>query len=137
DPVTGPGRGFNTIMLTLGGAWYFDPAKSWWIAGLTRTEFNSRNDDTGITVGDSFTLEWGLAHRLKNGLKLGLVGYDVWQFENNSNLDYKQEQHALGAEVGYAWRNAGLQLNAAVYSEYESKGVPEGNLLRVTLTKAF
>nr|WP_298415058.1 transporter [uncultured Halomonas sp.] len=136
------GKGFGTTMLTLGGAWHFDAAKTWSFSALSRYEIKGEQDDTGIIPGDSWLLEWALSHRLANGLELGLVGYDAWQLESDKDVpaglpDDKAEQHALGAEVGYFWPGLGLGLNGAYYNEYDNKARPEGDLLRLTLTKAF
>ena len=43
---------------------------------------------------------------------------------------------------GYGWRDLGMELRGAVYHEYSSKAgssgvLPEGNLFRLALTKAF
>ncbi|WP_156906471.1 SphA family protein [Halomonas halocynthiae] len=136
------GKGFGTTMLTLGGTWYFDIEKAWSLSVLSRYEIKSEQDDTGITPGDSLLVEWGLSHRLENGLELGLVGYDAWQLENDQGVpaglpNDKRKQHALGVEAGYFWPQLGLGLNGAYYNEYSNEARPEGGLFRLTLTKAF
>lgn len=143
DPAS-VGRGHRTGMLTLGGTWHLDAERRWSLSALSRYEIKSEQDDTGITPGDSWLVEWGLGHRLSNGLELGLVGYDAWQLEADGGAasDDKAERHALGLEVGHFWPEIGVGLNGAAYHEYDvragSSGVaPEGSLFRVTLTKAF
>lgn len=134
------GKGFGSTMLTLGGTWYLDSERSWSLSALSRYEIHGEQDDTGITPGDSLVVEWGLGHRLDNGLTLGLVGYDAWQLERDSGAAAsgdKAEQHAIGAEVGYFWPALGLGLNGAFYHEYDNRAAPQGDLLRLTLTKAF
>lgn len=138
------GKGFRTTMLTLGGTWHVDAERRWSLSALSRYEIKSEQDDTGITPGDSWLVEWALAHRLANGLELGLVGYDAWQLEADSGAASgdKLEKHAVGLEAGYFWPELGLGLSGAAYREYDVKAgsagvAPEGDLLRVTLTKAF
>ncbi|WP_129139499.1 SphA family protein [Modicisalibacter coralii] len=141
DPAT-TGKGFRTTMLTLGGTLYFDAAKSWSFSALSRYEINGEQDTTGITPGDSLTVEWGLGKRLASGLEIGLVGYDAWQLERDEDVpsgapNDKAEQHAIGAEAGYFWPKAGLGLNAAYLNEYTAKDRPQGDMLRLTLTKVL
>nr|WP_298412898.1 transporter [uncultured Halomonas sp.] len=136
------GKGFGTTMLTLGGTWHFDAAKTWSFSALSRYEIKGEQDDTGITPGDSWLVEWGLSHHLSNGLALGLVGYDAWQLESDEDVpaglpDDKVEQHAVGVEVDYSWPELELGLNGAYYNEYDNEARPEGDLFRFVLTKGF
>lgn len=132
------GKGYGTTMLTLGGTWHFDPQKSWSFSALSRYEIKTKQDDTKITPGDSWLVEWSLSHHLANGLDVGLAGYDAWQLERDKNGSAdKAEKHALGAEVGYFWPQLGLGLNGAYYHEYNNDAGPEGDLFRIALTKAF
>lgn len=143
DPAT-IGRGHPATMLTLGGAWHFDPERRWSVSALSRYEIKGEQDDTGITPGDSWLVEWALSHRLDSGLEVGLAGYDAWQLEADTGAgnNNKAERHAAGLELGYRWPDTGLQLKGAVYHEYSVKagsgGVqPSGNLFRLALTTAF
>ncbi|MBL1378823.1 SphA family protein [Zobellella iuensis] len=132
------GKGYKTTMLTLGGTYHFDAAKSWSASALSRYEIKSKQDETGITPGDSWLVEWGIGKRLDNGLELGLVGYDAWQLENSKGAPAgKAEKHALGVEAGYFWPSLMLGLNAAYLNEYQVKNGPSGDLFRLTLTKVF
>lgn len=143
DPAS-IGRGHRTTMLTLGGGWHVDEQRRWSVSALSRYEIKGEQDDTGITPGDSWLVEWALTHRLNNGLELALAGFDAWQLESDSHTpgNDKLERHAAGLELGYGWRELGMELRAAAYHEYSvkagSSGVqPEGNLFRLALTKAF
>lgn len=141
--VTDPasiGKGFGTTMLTLGGTWYFDVAKDWSLSALSRYEIKTEQEDTGITPGDSWIVEWALGKVLDNGMEVALAGYDGWQLESDSGVaagNAKAEQHAIGAEVTFPVPAIGAQLSGALYTEYSNKNRPEGNLFRVHLTKAF
>ncbi|GGJ07869.1 SphA family protein [Halopseudomonas pertucinogena] len=143
DPAS-IGRGHHTTMLTLGGAWHFDEQRRWSVSALSRYEIKGEQDDTHITPGDSWLVEWALTHRLESGLEVALAGFDAWQLEADSGTpsNDKLERHAAGIELGYGWRELGMELRGAVYHEYStragSSGVqPEGNLFRLALTKAF
>lgn len=142
DRPTSPGKGHDSTMLTLGGAWHFDAERRWSFSALSRYEIHGEQVDTGITPGDSLVVEWGLGHRLPSGLTLGLVGYDAWQLEADEDVpaglpDDKAEHHAVGAEAGYFWPTLGLGVNGAFYHEYDARDRPRGDLFRLTLTKGF
>lgn len=133
------GKGFGTTMLTLGGTWHVDRARTWSVSALSRYEIKTEQDDTGVTPGDSWIVEWAISHQLSPGLEVALAGYDGWQLESDSGAagDAKVEQHAIGAEVGIGLPGIGAMLNGAVYTEYSNQNRPEGNLFRLSLTKAF
>ncbi|MFY0991717.1 SphA family protein [Halomonas sp. C05BenzN] len=137
------GKGYGTTMLTLGGVWHLDADRRWNLSALSRYEIKTEQEDTGITPGDSWLVEWGLGHRLANGLELGLVGYDAWQLEadDGAATGAKAERHAIGVEAGYLWPAVGVQLKGAAYHEYDAeagglKGLEsEGDAIRLQLTK--
>ncbi|OYD22666.1 SphA family protein [Oceanimonas baumannii] len=133
------GKGYKSAMITLGGNYYIDAAKSWSFSALSRYEINF-DDDNGVNRGDSFLVEWGLGKRLSNGVELGLIGYDGWQLEENTGGDAlpgKVEKHALGLEVGYFWPNQGFGVTGAYLNEYRVDNATEGDLFRIGLTKIF
>ena len=132
------GKGFRTTMLTLGGTYYPDATKSWSLSALSRYEIKSKQDETGITPGDSWLVEWGVGKQLDNGLELGVIGYNSWQLENSKGAPAgKAEKHALGIEGSYFWPSLMLGLNAAYLNEYEVHNGPSGDMFRLTLTKVF
>lgn len=143
DNPASVGKGYGTTMLTLGGVWHLDAERRWNISALSRYELKTEQDETGITPGDSWLVEWGIGHRLENGLELGLVGYDAWQLEADDGAltTAKAERHAIGAEAGYLWPTAGVMLKGAVYHEYDAeagglKGLEsEGDTFRLQFTK--
>ncbi|WP_299233285.1 transporter [uncultured Halomonas sp.] len=143
DNPASVGKGYGTTMLTLGGMRHLDADRTWSVSALSRYEIKTEQDDTGITPGDSWLVEWGIGHRLANGLELGLVGYDAWQLEadDGAATDAKAERHAVGAEAGYLWPTVGVMLKGAVYHEYDAEGgglkglESEGDAIRLQLTK--
>lgn len=143
DPAS-IGRGHRTTMVTLGGGWHFDEQRRWSVSALSRYETKGEQDETHITPGDSWLVEWALTHRLDSGLELALAGFDAWQLEADSGTQSndKMERHAVGIELGYGWRELGMELRGAAYHEYSAEAgsngaQPQGNLFRLALTKAF
>ncbi|WP_092850139.1 SphA family protein [Modicisalibacter xianhensis] len=142
DEPASVGKGHRTTMLTLGGTWHLDEARRWSLSALARYEVKTEQNETGITPGDSWLVEWGLGRRFANGVELGLVGYDAWQLESDKGTpaalaDNKAEVHAFGIEAGRFWPQLGVGLKAAYYNEYESENDTRGDMLRLQLTKAF
>lgn len=138
-----PGNGYKSTMLTGGGTYYFDDAKSWSGSALVRFEMNS-TDNNGFKPGKQVSLEWGFGKSL-GPVQVGLVGYDQWQTSDDSgpgaNGDHA-ERHAIGVEVVYPlMKEAGVMLKAAYYDEYSAKGgsnpQAKGSTLRFTFVKAF
>ena len=133
------GKGYKSAMLTLGGTYYLNPAKTWSFSALSRYEINF-DDDNRVDRSDSYLVEWGLGKLLDNGIELGLIGYDGWQLEENIGGDAQQgkvEKHALGLEAGYFWPSLGLGMSAAYLNEYDVKNSPQGDLFRINMTKVF
>ncbi|GAB2458554.1 hypothetical protein GCM10027082_06410 [Comamonas humi] len=139
-----PGKGFKSTMLTGGGTYYFDSAKTISGSVLTRFERNGRND-AGLRPGNQLSLEWGVAKNF-GAVQAGLVGYSQWQTSNDSGAgaganNFKASRHALGAEVVYPVPGAGVFLKGAFYKEVSATAgngaMPKGSLLRLTMVKAF
>jgi hypothetical protein len=137
-----PGKGFKSTMLTGGGTYYFDSAKTITGSALMRYEFNTTND-AGFRPGQQLSLEWGLGKSF-GVVTAGLVGYSQWQTSNDTGpgaTTDRAARHAIGGEVAYAVPSAGLSLQAAVYDEFSAKAgsTPQtkGTLVRFTVVKAF
>ncbi|HSN79401.1 MAG TPA: transporter, partial [Rhodoferax sp.] len=143
DSLSKPGNGYKSTMLTGGGTYYFDAAKSWTGSALVRYEMNSSKDN-GFEPGDQVTMEWGFGKSL-GAVQVGVVGYDQWQTSNDSGTGAsgdRAERHAIGVELVYPlMKEAGVMLKAAYYDEYSAKGgtdpQPKGSTLRFTFVKAF
>lgn len=143
ESLSKPGNGYKSTMLTGGGTYYFDAAKSWTGSALVRYEMNSSKDN-GFEPGDQVTMEWGFGKSL-GAVQVGVVGYDQWQTSNDSGTGAsgdRAERHAIGVELVYPlMKEAGVMLKAAYYDEYSAKGgtdpQPKGSTLRFTFVKAF
>lgn len=135
------GLGYNSTMVTLGATVYPDAQKLWSASILTRFEKNGSQKQTGITPGDGLSVEWGLARDMGGGYKVGLVGYTQDQTTTSSGPGAsaaKPRKNAVGVEVDIPFADHGFFLKAAGYHEYgASGGATEGNLLRLSLVKAF
>lgn len=137
-----PGKGFKSTMLSGGGTYYFDSARTIAASALMRYEFNTKKD-TGFRPGQQLSLEWGLSKAF-GPLTAGLVGYDQWQTSNDKGpgaTTSRAARHAIGGELSYAIPSAKLTLQGAVYKEVSARAgtaaQPKGTLVRFTVIKAF
>jgi hypothetical protein len=143
DSASAPGNGYKSTMLTGGGTYYFDAAKTWTGSALVRYEMNTTQSNN-FKPGNQVSMEWGFGKSL-GAVQVGLVGYDQWQTSNDTgpgaSADHA-ERHAIGAELVYPlMKEAGVMLKAAYYDEYSAKGgsnpQAKGSTLRFTVVKAF
>jgi hypothetical protein len=139
NPVS-PGKGFWTQMFTAGATWYPDEAKTWSLSALNRYEINQENDDTGITPGNYWTLEWGIAKTFRKTIDVGLVGYYQLQTTSASGTgspDGKEHTVALGPEINLFCPKLGLFTSIRYFREVAVSNRPEGHTVNVTFTKRF
>jgi hypothetical protein len=139
--LTSPGKGYWSHMLTLGGVWYADPEKTWALSLLNRYEVSTEQDQTQITPGNMYSLEWGVSKTVAKGVDLGLVGY--YQQETTEDSGGKDPAQALshvvgvGPEVSVFWEKPGLISTLRYVYEADAKDRPQGHAVTLTLTKRF
>lgn len=148
DKPASPGLGYWSGMLTLGGTFYFDNEKSWSISALTRTLVHTEQDDTDVTPGSEFVVEYGLGKQFiineKLAVRPGIAGCAYWQIEDDSDdgpgtvADERKENFALGAEINFFWLPPTLfQLNLRALREFGAKNTTQGSQVILTLTKSW
>ena len=121
-----PGKGYDSVMLTLGGNVKLNQKGDINLSALSRYEMPN-----GDGLNDELIIEWGLG-KSYGMLDVGLVGYNT--FETG---DGKEERNALGLSMGYFSPPNLLGGDIALYKEYSNKETFEGNTLRASLTKVF
>ncbi len=145
--LASPGLGYWSGMMTLGATYYFDEQRTWSISALTRTLINGEQDDTHVTPGAEFVVEYGIGKENKIGNSLmvrpGLVGASYWQISDDSNdgpttvADERKQSHAIGAEINVFWLPQLLQVNLRYLHDFHVKNNTEGSQVVLTLTKSF
>jgi len=138
--LASPGSGFWSPMLTAGVVWYPDEAKTWAVSLLNRYEINTEQDQTDITPGNMYSLEWSVSKTVYHGVDLGLVGY--WQQETtedsgNGAATALSDVVAIGPEVSVLWEKLGLISSLRYEYEVDAKYRPQGQAVVLTLTKRF
>lgn len=137
---TKPGLGFWTHMFTAGATWYPDNDKKWAVSLLNRYEINHEKEDTSITPGQAYTLEWGVSHALKQTVDVGVVGYCQFQTTKDSGAgsgNNRDQVMAVGPEVAMVCPYTGMLLSLRYLREFAAEDRLQGNTVTLTLTKRF
>jgi hypothetical protein len=141
-----PGNDYWSGVLTLGGTYYPDEAKTWSLSLLPRYEVHSENDDTNIRPGHDLHFEWGIGKAVPTEKAIwdfGAAGYCQWQVTDDSKADpligrkVKDRVFSAGPEIGVFIPKCmlGFQLRSLV--EFGAKDRSEGIFTNLTVTKKF
>jgi hypothetical protein len=133
-----PGLGFWGHMITAGATYYFDDKKTWAISLLNRYEFNTEQEDTDITPGQQWTLEWGISKSLKPTIDVGLVGYYVLQTTEDSGPGASNDRGSVagvGPEIVMLCPKLGLFTSLRYNYEFAAENRPQGHTIALTFTK--
>lgn len=136
------GKGYWTLMTTLGGTVYMDEAKTWAASVLGRYEIHSDRDGDDFTPGDDFHFEWGISKNLAKIFDVGLAGYCQWQVTDDSGKDATNKSShdrvfAVGPEISVFIPPVKSFLNLRVLKEFDAKDRSEGTVAAMTLTYIF
>jgi hypothetical protein len=136
------GKGFWSHMLTGGVTYYPDEAKTWSISALNRWEFKQEQEETGVTAGQYWTVDWGVAKSVTPTFEVGIAGYHQMavtdaSVDSQSIPDMKDHATALGPEVTFAFPANMFFISARYLFEVDTSNRPEGNTINVTFTKKF
>jgi len=134
-------QGFWSHMLTLGGTWYPDEAKTWAVSLLNRYEFCHEQQDTDVNPGQVYTIEWGLSKSVAKTIDVGFIGYYQQQTtEDNGSHSFSDaldRKVGFGPEISMFCPKCGLFASLRYAYEVAARERPEGNLVTLTLTKRF
>jgi hypothetical protein len=138
--TTRAGLGYWTHMLTAGATWYVDSDKKWALSLLNRYEINMEKDDTDITPGQAYTLEWGASYALTKAMDLGIVGYYQQKVttDSGSGSDSTRGRVAgVGPEFSAFCSALGVNTSIRYIYEFMAESRLQGHTIAVTLTKKF
>jgi len=139
-PSTMPGLGYWTHMLTAGATWYIDADKKWALSVLNRYEINQHKDDSGITPGQAYTLEWGASRALSPTLDAGVTGYyqqKVTEDSGSRALSVRDRVAGIGPEVSAFFPSITLGVSLRYEYEFMAESRSEGQTFVLTVTKRF
>lgn len=130
------GKGFWSHMFTLGATWHIDSEKTWAISALNRYELHHENDND-VTVGDSYTVEFGLNKTIAKVWDVGLAGYYQGQVTDTTGSSGHASVLGLGPEVSVAFPSVMTFVSLRWAHEMEAHQRPEGDTITLTVTKRF
>ncbi|MEJ2108764.1 MAG: transporter [Acidobacteriota bacterium] len=139
NPIS-PGKGYWTQMLTGGITYYPDADKKWALSALNRYEFNQKNEDTGVTPGQYWTVDFAVGRSVTPTFEVGLSGYHqmaTTAASNDPSSLMKDYATALGPEVTFAFPQHMFFISARYMREVGADNRPEGNTINITFTKGL
>jgi hypothetical protein len=156
------GQGYWTYSFSLGATWYPDDKKTWAISVLNHYDINtaqysslinvipSPSHPLGIasfdtTLGDIYTLEWGISKTLEKRVEIGATGYYQQQVTATEGptlfgpTGSGQRVHVtgVGPEIAVTFPKWGLRTSLRYDYEFSAEDHPQGHLINLTVTKAF
>ncbi|HWQ92167.1 MAG TPA: transporter [Clostridia bacterium] len=138
--TTRAGLGYWSHMFTAGATWYLDAEKKWALSALNRYEINTEKDDTDITPGHAYTLEWGASYTVRPTIDVGVVGYFQQQvtLDSGSGASNNRDQvAAIGPEISAFCSQIGVNTSLRYLYEFSSEDRLQGHTVALTLTKRF
>jgi hypothetical protein len=138
--TTRAGHGYWTHMLTAGVTYYIDADKKWAVSALNRYEFNQRKENTKVTPGQAYTLEWGISRNLVKIVDLGLAGYyqqKVTEDSGSGSSAQRDRVAGIGPEVSGFIPSMMLGLSIRYAYEFMAENRLQGQGITLTVTKRF
>jgi len=134
------GAGFQSLVYSLGGAWYPGGRDAWSVSAISRFEQNFEQADSGISPGNDVVVDWGVGRvfrKDKGRIEAGLSGFATWQLS-------AQEGSPPGSDVGrYRYFGIGPEgslspgdhwtFRVRAHWEFEARNAVQGNNLWLIL----
>lgn len=137
----GVGRGNWTHQPSLGGTAFFDDRRAWRFSVLGSYDFNQRKLDIDITRGDTLQFQGGVGGPVHRLLILGLIGYALWQVQDDSGSDLpvalrgaRDRAFGLGGELSVPIRAIRSRITARYAHDLSVRSRPQGGVLTLEFT---
>jgi hypothetical protein len=138
--TTRAGLGYWTAMLTAGATYYIDADKKWAISALNRYEINTEKQDTDITPGQAYTLEYGASYAVSPTVDVGVAGYyqqKVTEDSGTGSSSQRDRVAGIGPEVSVFYPRYTLGWSLRYAYEFLAESRLQGHTLALTITKRF
>jgi hypothetical protein len=140
---TRAGLGYWTHMFTAGATYYPDAEKKWSVSALSRYEINMEHDH--YTVGQAYTLEWGLSRAILTNIDVGLAGYYQQKVTSDTGGPPRDRVAGIGPEISAFCPKCALGVSLRYAYEFMAEGgtaTPadgrlEGHTVALTITRRF
>jgi hypothetical protein len=140
QPTTDVGQGYWSSLISGGGTWHIDKERTWALSMVNRFENCSEQEQTHITPGDVYTLEWALNKTVVKTVDLGVAGYYQQKVTGDSGpgaVASNDRVAAAGPEVVVAFPKEALSVSFRYEYEFIAEGRAQGSLGVLSLTKRF
>ena len=137
---TWAGHGYWTHMFTAGATWYVDSAKKWALSALNRYEINQEQDQTDITPGQAYTLEYGASYAVAKTVDVGAAGYyqqKVTEDRGPNTSSARDRVAGIGPEVSVFYPKFMLGWSLRYAYEFLAEDRLQGHTVTLTITKRF
>ena len=121
----------------------------WDVGARAVLSFNTRNKDTDYKSGNMFNLDFQLMKFITDDLRLGVQGYVVQQFSDDSSdnaltqasIDAadgsRMRTFALGPSLAWIMNGGEMMVEGKVLREFASRNRSEGTAYWLTISKPF
>jgi hypothetical protein len=148
DSNTNVGSGYWTSVVASGQTIYLGSSKDTALSAFQMYEFHSTQEGTMLHPGQTFNLDYSLAHTfpLQRGLRLqlGLVGYGQWQTTDKHGPNIAAEQaaahykvNALGFAANAVLPEQKVSVGVKYFREFECRSTFQGYTLQISAAITF
>lgn len=137
----GPGRGYWTHQLSLGGALFADSTRTHRLSALASYERNSRKRGIDIRRGDMVQIQGGAGASVKRIAVIGLAGYGLWQVTPDRGADIpprlrgeRSRVFALGPEIDVTIPEWRTRVALRVERELGVESRPKGQVIALSVS---
>jgi hypothetical protein len=130
------GRGYWTHQLSIGGAAFFDTARTRLVSALASYEINTRKRGIDIRRGNMFQVQGGAGFGVAKLLTVGVAGYALWQVSADQGADIpptlrneRSRVFGLGPEVAVTIPVWQVRADARVEQDFGVTSHPRGRVL--------
>ena len=145
---TNVGSGYWTSVVASGQTIYLSPSRATTFSAFQMYEFHSTQEGTMVHPGQTFNLDYSLAHTfpVQPGLhlQLGLVGYGQWQTTDKHGPNITPEQaaahygvNALGFAANAILPEKKVSVGVKYFHEFEGRSTYQGYTLQVSAAITF
>ncbi len=142
------GSGYWTHALSSGQTWYLTRNKATTVSAFQMYEVHTTQRGTGIRPGETFDLDYSLAHMLslRDGvrLQLGVAGYGQWQTTDKggpgvspAQAEARYRVNAIGLATNVVWPARSVSLGFKYFKEFSNRSTYEGYAVQISGSVGF
>jgi hypothetical protein len=136
----GPGRGYWTHQLSLGGALFADSTRTKRLSALASYERNTRKRGIDIRRGDMFQIQGGAGADVHRLATIGVAGFALWQVTPDKGADIpaklrgeRTRVFGLGPEVDVTIPRWKTRVALRVERELGATSRPQGHVVALSV----